>query len=469
MKKPTTLRTKTLLPSLSEPRGIGNEHSLSRSYIFLIFIPPLVLAIGMGVFWSFVSFAVKSNVALNGMILGVLAWGVILMIALVAEVYREDKSFASGILYLFSKGSSAGVSERGTIGHVLGMLSRLEKLGLGQPVHVTSSAMEPEFESLNHHFEKRQELPGFLVGLMVALGLLGTFIGLLETLIATGDLISAISKSIAGGGNMEKEFGNVITGLQHPLAAMGTAFSASMFGLVGSILLGFQLIVVRSAVGDFMNRVREEVLAVAKKGEEEAEVEINEVFLAKLMADLMGQHEKSTAQLSLVSHQISDAVTTMQRTSNTNEALITEMRAQAEAVAANTEAMGRVDLMVPLVGELVGLTSTALQDVKRVSEGVYYVVEQLLEQNSIVKRTEDIVHQSVDKLDQSMRDIYSRFDVSSLDLKNMEDTVSAVRRASIRMSQELRVHTDMVKRIDRDMWEAERDRLANTIDKQLDE
>ena len=131
--------------------------------------------------------------------------------------------------------------------------------------------------------------------------------------------------------------------------------------------------------------------------------------------------------------------------------------------------VGRVDLMVPLVGELVGLTSTALQDVKRVSEGVYYVVEQLLEQNSIVKRTEDIVHQSVDKLDQSMRDIYSRFDVSSLDLKNMEDTVSAVRRASIRMSQELRVHTDMVKRIDRDMWEAERDRLANTIDKQLDE
>ena len=468
MNKPTTLKNRPTRVMPSIPGQTGNKHGLSRLYIVFIFLPLLCLFAGSAIYWHFVSFAIASNIALNGLILGTLAWGAVLMITLLAEVYREDKAFTNGIASVLNKVSDTGAAGAKSTGHVLGMLLRLEKLGLGLPVHVTSTAMEPEFDSLDHHFEKRQELPAFLVGLMVALGLLGTFIGLLETLIATSDLIGAISKSIAGGGNMEKEFGNVITGLQHPLKAMGTAFSASMFGLVGSIFLGFQLIAVRSATGAFMNRVREEVLAVAKKGDSEAEVEINEVFLAKLMADLMGQHEKSTNQLNLVSNQIGDAVTTMQRTSNTNEALVTEMRAQAEAVAANTEAMGHVDLLVPLVGELVGLTSTALQDVKRVSEGVYYIVEQLLEQNSIVKRTEGIVHQSVDNLDKSMKEMYSRFDVSSLELKDMENSIGAVRRASIRMSQELRVHTDIVKRIDRDMWEAERDRLANAVGKPQD-
>src|SRR5690606_5298053 len=76
----------------------------------------------------------------------------------------------------------------------------------------------------------------YLVGLLVFLGLLGTFWGLLQTVSSVGDTIQTLD---VGSGDAGLIFDNLKEGLAEPLGGMGIAFSSSLFGLAGSLVLGF--------------------------------------------------------------------------------------------------------------------------------------------------------------------------------------------------------------------------------------
>jgi hypothetical protein len=84
--------------------------------------------------------------------------------------------------------------------------------------------------------DETREILRYMIGLLVFLGLLGTFWGLLITVSAVGELISSLGQQ---GGQSVVLFSKLITGLEKPLLGMGTAFSSSLFGLAGSLLLGF--------------------------------------------------------------------------------------------------------------------------------------------------------------------------------------------------------------------------------------
>ena len=75
-----------------------------------------------------------------------------------------------------------------------------------------------------------------MIGLLVFLGLLGTFWGLLGTIDAVGRVIGGLE---IGSQDFSKVFSELKNGLMEPLAGMGTAFSSSLFGLGGSLVLGF--------------------------------------------------------------------------------------------------------------------------------------------------------------------------------------------------------------------------------------
>ena len=74
-----------------------------------------------------------------------------------------------------------------------------------------------------------------LIGLLIFLGLLGTFWGLLETVSSVGDVIAGLSVQ----GDASVVFDDLKRGLGEPLSGMGIAFSSSLFGLSGSLILGF--------------------------------------------------------------------------------------------------------------------------------------------------------------------------------------------------------------------------------------
>jgi hypothetical protein len=94
---------------------------------------------------------------------------------------------------------------------------------------------------------------------LIFLGLLGTFWGLLGTISAVSSVISGLR---VGGGDFTSVFETLKAGLQGPLGGMGTAFSSSIFGLGGSLVLGFLDIQAGHAQNRFFNELEEWLLGV---------------------------------------------------------------------------------------------------------------------------------------------------------------------------------------------------------------
>jgi hypothetical protein len=93
-----------------------------------------------------------------------------------------------------------------------------------------------------------------MTGLLIFLGLLGTFWGLLKTVTSVSDVIGSMS---LGNGDMNMMFEQLKAGLARPLAGMGTAFSASMYGLTGALVLGFLDLTAGQAQNRFFNELEE--------------------------------------------------------------------------------------------------------------------------------------------------------------------------------------------------------------------
>ena len=99
-----------------------------------------------------------------------------------------------------------------------------------------SSGMGKILEEIDIKLATKRETSKYLVGLLIFLGLLGTFWGLLNTIGSVGDVIGSLAVNDA---NMLNFFDSLKDGLNEPLKGMSTAFSSSLFGLSGSLILGF--------------------------------------------------------------------------------------------------------------------------------------------------------------------------------------------------------------------------------------
>ena len=117
----------------------------------------------------------------------------------------------------------------------------------------SQSSMKSIMESLDGRLSENREISRYLIGLSVFLGLLGTFWGLLETI----NSVAITVKSLDFSENTQKLFKVLKQGLEEPLSGMGTAFSSSLFGLGGSLILGFLDIQSGQAQNRFYNEVEE--------------------------------------------------------------------------------------------------------------------------------------------------------------------------------------------------------------------
>ena len=117
----------------------------------------------------------------------------------------------------------------------------------------SQSSMKSIMESLDGRLAENREITRYLIGLSVFLGLLGTFWGLLETI----NSVAITVKSLDFSENTQKLFKVLKQGLEEPLSGMGTAFSSSLFGLGGSLILGFLDIQSGQAQNRFYNEVEE--------------------------------------------------------------------------------------------------------------------------------------------------------------------------------------------------------------------
>lgn len=109
-------------------------------------------------------------------------------------------------------------------------------------------------DSIASRLDEARDTSRYLVGLLIFLGLLGTFWGLLETIQSVGKTISALDTS---AGDSLVIFEELKSGLEAPLNGMGTAFSSSLFGLAGSLVLGFLDLQASQAQNRFYNELEE--------------------------------------------------------------------------------------------------------------------------------------------------------------------------------------------------------------------
>ena len=133
------------------------------------------------------------------------------------------------------------------------LAAMLEKSG-GSTSMLSPTSSRFLLDSIATRLSDARSVSRYLIGLLIFLGLLGTFWGLLETITAIGDTVRSLG---GGAGDPVGAFEELRAGLEAPLAGMGTAFSSSLFGLAGSLVLGFLDLQAGQAQGRFYNELEE--------------------------------------------------------------------------------------------------------------------------------------------------------------------------------------------------------------------
>ena len=120
---------------------------------------------------------------------------------------------------------------------------------------ISLATLRSILESIGMRLDEQREISRYLTGLLVFLGLLGTFWGLIETVGSVGNVIN--SMSVGGNGDASTMFENLKSGLAAPLRGMGVSFSSSLFGLAGSLVLGFLDLQAGQAQNRFYNELED--------------------------------------------------------------------------------------------------------------------------------------------------------------------------------------------------------------------
>jgi len=126
---------------------------------------------------------------------------------------------------------------------------------------LSAGSLSTVLDGIRGHLDEAREISKYMIGLLVFLGLLGTFWGLLQTIGTVGQVISGLE---VGTGDYAQLFDRLKQGLENPLKGMGTAFSSSLFGLGGSLVLGFIDIQAGHAQNRFFNEMEEWLSGVTR-------------------------------------------------------------------------------------------------------------------------------------------------------------------------------------------------------------
>jgi hypothetical protein len=217
------------------------QRFLNRMILFLIAVIVVCAVIAPALYNAFMG-----NPALNGIIMGAMLVGIIYIFR---EVLLLNPEVAWIENYRRNQGAPTAAAPR-----LLSSMATMFGERKGGRVSLSAISLRTLLDGIATRLDESREISRYFIGLLVFLGLLGTFYGLLETLRSVGGVISTLS---IGSGDVGRAFNDLKNGLQAPIAGMGTAFSASLFGLAGSLVLGFLDLQAGQAQNRFYNDLEE--------------------------------------------------------------------------------------------------------------------------------------------------------------------------------------------------------------------
>lgn len=210
-----------------------------------MFLFLLLVATAGGLFYDALHTAFLANELFNSMILAVFALGVLIN-------FRQVLSLGTEIRWLeaFRRGEPDSVRQPTMLASMARMLTGRSH----KDFSLSAVSLRTLMDGIRSRMEESRDLSRYVIGLLVFLGLLGTFWGLLATLRSVGQVIDGLA---VGGDDISGLFDELKAGLQGPLYGMGTAFSSSLFGLAGSLILGFLDLQAGHAQNRFSNELEE--------------------------------------------------------------------------------------------------------------------------------------------------------------------------------------------------------------------
>ena len=202
---------------------------LSSPRIFLFRMLVFVILVGLIVFvlHKQIEVAFMANPGLNALIIGVLAIGIVLSFRQVLRLYPEIAWVNN-----FRLADPGLAVERAPV--LLAPMAAILGSRVGR-MAMSAQLMRGILDSIATRLDEARDISRYMTGLLVFLGLLGTFWGLIETVTSVGGVIQGLKAS----GDSGSMFDSLRDGLAAPLSGMGISFSSSLFGLAGSLVLGF--------------------------------------------------------------------------------------------------------------------------------------------------------------------------------------------------------------------------------------
>ena len=188
--------------------------------MFLVLIGFLALILYRQIMVAFLA-----NPGLNGLILGVLLIGIVLAIRQVVRLFPEVR---------WVNALRSGGNQRMRAPVLLAPVTLILGEGVARRA-ISTLTLRAVLDSIGTRLDESREIARYLTGLLIFLGLLGTFWGLIETVSSVGNVIQGLK----AGGDAGSMFDTLREGLAAPLSGMGISFSSSLFGLAGSLILGF--------------------------------------------------------------------------------------------------------------------------------------------------------------------------------------------------------------------------------------
>ncbi len=326
-------------------RTYGKKLSSPMSYFWTMILFLVLVGFVAAILYRQAHAAFISNPGLNGLIIGVLIIGILLAFSHVLMLRPEVRWFNSF--------RAAGGANR--VGRDPVLLAPMRALiGNREDMAISTAALRSILDSIASRLDETRDTSRYLVGLLVFLGLLGTFWGLLGTI---GSINTVIQGLDAGNGETADILSTLKESLSAPLQGMGTAFSSSLFGLSGSLILGFldlqagrsqnrfytELENWLSSVTDVGSDLAPAFIEAASNGSSE-ELKLLSEHLLKMTQDGGGTNQRATAAMASLAEGIQGLVRNMrseqQMLRDWIEAQQEESRAMRKTLDRLTDKMG---------------------------------------------------------------------------------------------------------------------------------
>ena len=221
---------------------------LIRMFVFVFAITGLCVFLFLPLHGAFMA-----NAPLNGLIVGVLVIGIIYNFRQVLMLYPE----VAWIEEFQQNGTPLSEPQPPKLLAPMATMVGDHKDRLS----LSTLAMRSLLDGIVSRLDESRDISRYTVGLLIFLGLLGTFWGLLETVASISNVIGGLKVE---SGDSIAVFDDLKKGLKAPMAGMGTAFSTSLFGLGGSLVLGFLDLQANQAQNRFYNELEEWLSTVTR-------------------------------------------------------------------------------------------------------------------------------------------------------------------------------------------------------------